>query len=382
MVPGQKGNACMKIVIDCRMWNESGVGRYIRNLVVNLQVLDSKNEYFLILLKKDILGLELKKNFHKVVGDFKWYGVTEQIRLPRILRLINADLVHFPHFNVPIFYWGKFVVTIHDLIHQHFQMRRSTTHDPLTYKIKHFGYTTVFKNAIRKSKEILVPSNYVKDLLINEWDVEGKKVVVTPEAVDHKLYTIVNSLSQNKAKRILEKFGVMSAYVFYLGNAHPHKNVEGLIRVFLILKKNYKELQLVLSGSDHYFWQKIKNKYQNKGIIYTGYVTDQELVTIYKNAKCFVMPSFEEGFGIPILEAMALGCPVVSSNTASLPEVGGDAVLYFNPKDQGDMVEKINMVLKSEKLRKDLIEKGMERVGLFSWEELAKETLEVYKQCE
>ena len=131
----------MRIVIDARMYQESGIGRYLRNLLCNLQKIDHKNEYYIILNKDSITAFQNDNpNFHKVLADFKWYGVKEQIRLPGLLNQLKPDLVHFPHFNVPIFYRGKYVVTIHDLIHQHFQMGRATTHDPITYKIKKLGY--------------------------------------------------------------------------------------------------------------------------------------------------------------------------------------------------------------------------------------------------
>ncbi len=172
MVDGKKEDGCIvRIGIDGRLWTQSGVGRYIRNLVSNLEGIDKKNEYFIFLLKKEFDQLKFQKNFTKVLVDFSWYGIKEQIKFPSLLKKYNLDLVHFPHFNIPIFYKDKFIVTIHDLIHQHFQMRRATTRDPIIYKIKQLGYKTVFKNAINKSSHILVPSDYVKDLLEKEWNV-------------------------------------------------------------------------------------------------------------------------------------------------------------------------------------------------------------------
>lgn len=368
----------MRIGIDARMYQQSGIGRYIRNLISGLRKQDTQNEYFILLKKSEFNNLNFKKNFTKVLADFSWYGLKEQIKLPSILNNLKVDLVHFPHFNVPILYKGKFVVTIHDLIHQHFTMKRVTTLNPLIYKIKQFGYNKIFKNAILKSEKILVPSVYVKNLLVQQWNIEERKVTVTPEAVDDSLISLKSKV---KSKKVLDNLKIKEPYIFYVGNAHPHKNVKGLIKVFLKLKIDYPNLKLVLSGGDHYFWQKIKSEYQQKNIIFTGFISDQEMVGLYKNAKCFVMPSLEEGFGIPLLEAMAVGCPVVSSNAGSLPEVGGDAAIYFNPNDTDDMVDKIFQVLNNEGLRKSLIEKGKKRVKQFSWEKLAKQTLEVYSKC-
>lgn len=371
--------------MDGRMYNESGIGRYIRNLISSLQIVDQENEYFILHLRGDCDRLVYHNNFHKVLADFRWYGLGEQIKLPGLLNSLKPDLVHFPHFNVPIRYGGKFVVTIHDLIHQHFSMERSTTHGPVIYKLKQLGYKKVFNNAIKKSAAILVPSNFVKQQLIQNWKIGEGKITVSYEAVDDNIFTIESKMKKEISNKAMEKFNIKSPYIFYVGNAHPHKNVEGLIRAFGKLRKKYHNLSLVLSGNDHYFWQRVRKEFPQKGIIYTGYVSDEELVSIYKNARCFVMPSLEEGFGIPLLEAMICGCPVVSSNKGSLPEVGGPpaggAVLYFDPLDINDMAEKIAQVLDDEGLRQKLVERGLSRCKEFSWEKLAKETLEVYRQC-
>lgn len=380
MVVGKKEDGgLMRIGIDCRLWSESGVGRYIRNLVFHLQRIDSKNDYFIFLLKKDT-GQKFSKNFIKVEADIGWYGIKEQIVFPRLLRVYKLDMMHFTHFNIPIFYSGKFIVTIHDLIHQHFQMRRATTLNPITYKIKQLGYKQIFRTAISKSEKILVPSNFVKDKLIDEWNVDEKKIAVTYEGVEGQLIAIATDCTQAKTNKVLQKFNIRAPYIFYVGNAHPHKNVEGLIAAFRQLKFKIKNLKLVLAGQDHYFWERIKRENNEPDIIYTGYISDEQLVALYKGAKAFVMPSFEEGFGIPTLEAMAFSCPIVSSNAGALKEVGADAAIYFDPNNIGDMVEKISQVLNNNSLRKSLIEKGKKRYKKFSWQKLAKETLEIYQQ--
>lgn len=371
----------MKIGIDARFFNESGVGRYLRNLIENLKILDKKGEYLIFLLPKDINGFENTKNFQKTEADFKWYGFAEQFKFPNLLKHHQVDLMHFPHFNVPLFYSGKFVVTIHDLIHQHHSMKRSTTLNPFAFKIKQIGYRKVFKNAAQKAEKVLVPSKSVQQLLISEWRVEEEKIIITPEAVDDKIIKLSQAVLKSESQRILNKFNITKPFIFYVGNAHPHKNVEGLIAAFMKLKEKYSSLKLVLSGNDHFFWQRIKNENNSPDIIYTGFISDEKLVALYKQAAVFVLPSFEEGFGIPILEAMACCCPVAASNAASLPEVGGDAAVYFDPGDRGDMCEKIDIVLKSEETRKTLITKGLKKYKEFSWEKLAKQTLEVYRQC-
>ena len=368
----------MRICIDGRLINESGIGRYIRNLLANLSLIDAKNKYFILLKKNDLTKFNWGKNFENIEADFGWYSAIEQIKLPQILEKLNLDLVHFPHFNVPLFYGNKFIVTIHDLIHQHFAMKRATTLDPLTYKIKQFGYKKVFSHAVKKSKKIIVPSEFVKSQLCDEWKIERSKVVVTCEGVDEKILQIKSKQKKNLQLKILEKIGVKKPYIFYVGNAHPHKNIESLIRAFRRIRCKHRDLNLVLAGGDHYFWKRIKDHYDDPGIIYPGYVTDESLVTLFANAQMFVMPSFEEGFGIPVLESFAIGCPVVCSDIGALKEVAGDGAIYFDPKSIDGIAEKITQVLENEKLKKDLIKNGEKKVKNFSWKKLAEETLKIY----
>lgn len=369
----------LRIGIDCRLYDESGIGRYIRNLVSNLAILDQENEYFLFFGKERLHKMEVNDNFHKVWTNFRWYSIEEQVQFPILLKKFKLDLMHFPHFNMPIFYQGKFIVTIHDLIHQHFQMRRATTKDPFIYQIKKWGYKRVFESAVGKSKKIIVPSDFVKKILTSEWKIREDKIAVTHEAVDKSITQNLASLTAEDERQVMKKFKITPGYLFYVGNAHPHKNIEGLIRVFSKLKEKNPSLRLVLSGSDHYFWQRIRKQFDLPEIIYTGFVDDLELVVLYKNALVFVMPSFEEGFGIPVLEAMACSCPVVCSDRASLPEVAGSTALYFDPENLDDMVSKVKQMAEDKNLRKKLIEEGVKRYQQFSWEKLAKQTLKIYQ---
>ena len=375
-----------KIGIDARFYSEAGVGRYIKNLLYYLQKLDHINEYYILFRKKDFEVINFSSpNFHPVLADIPWYGVAEQVQLPNILYSLKLDLVHFPHFNIPVFYNGKFIVTIHDLIHQKFKMNRATTHDPITYFIKHKAYNFAFSTALKKSEKVITVSDYVEEELIKTWKVKREKIVVTKEGVEENLIENEKKVAKKEIDETLQKFGIKPPFIFYVGNAHPHKNVEGLIKAFMQLKTGFRasrndnaNLQLVLSGKDHYFWQRIKEEYSDKDIIFTGFVSDEELVALYKSCTVYTVPSFEEGFGIPLLEAMALQTPVVASNTSATPEIGGDAALYFNPKDPNDIADKISQVLNSEKLRKELIEKGEKRVKEFSWKKMVEQTLEVY----
>lgn len=379
----------MRIVIDGRLWSESGLGRYVRNLVFGLQEIDKVNEYYILLLKKDYNSMVCHtNNFHKVLADFRWYEWEEQVRLFKLLRELKGDLVHFPHFNIPIFYRGKFIVTIHDLIHQHFQTRQTTTLNPIFYTVKKIGYRKAFSTAVKNSVKVITPSNFVKKQLVEEWGVREGKVVVTPEGVDLEVVRKVMGVGEKDFVKVAEKFKLKKPYLFYVGNAQPHKNLVRLVRVFGKLKEKFPGLSLVLSGPDSLFWERVREESSHfakaswdKGVVFTGFLKEEEMVVLYKNAEAFVMPSLEEGFGIPILEAMACGCPVISSSAGSLSEVGGDAVVYFNPEDEEDMVKAIEGILGDEGLREKMIKQGFSQVKKFSWEKMARETLEIYQNA-
>lgn len=372
----------MKIAIDARLYNQSGIGRYLKNLIEQLQKIDKENNYFILLKKKEYDNLEFSKNFEKVLADIPWYGFAEQIKIPKILKSLDVDLVHFPHFNVPILYSGKFIVTIHDLIHQHFKMQRASALNPVFYRIKQSAYRLNFSKAVKRALKILTPSQYVKDDLLNNWKIDPKKVLVTHEAVEDRFFELSKKMTDGKCKEVLEKYNIKPPFLFYVGNAHPHKNVGRLIESFLMLNQDHQNLKLVLAGNDHYFWKNIRNKYEKeKNIIFTGFINDEELVAIYKKATLFVTASLAEGFGIPILEAMSVRTPVVSSNTTSLPEVGGSAAVYFDPHETGSCINAIKKVLNDKSLQDKLIEKGEKRVKDFSWKKMAEQTLEVYIQC-
>lgn len=371
----------MRIGIDARLYSQSGLGRYIRNLIAQLKRIDIKNEYFIFLTSQDFADFEETFNFKKVLANYQWYGVWEQLKFPRLLKSYNLDLVHFPHFNVPILYRDPFVVTIHDLIHQHYATRQSSTRNLFLRQIKKIGYSKAFGYAISKSKKIFVPSSFVKLQLEIEWKVDSEKIIVSLEAVDDQLIEMANKISSHQIKQTLKKFNINNPFLFYLGNAQPHKNLTRLINVFKQIKQQKPELSLVLSGPDSFFWQTIKKEAEKiEGIIFTGFITDEEMVALYKSTASFVMPSVEEGFGIPILEAMACGCAVVCAKAGSLIEVGGKAADYFIPWDEVNMRYHILKVLDSSSLRKELIKRGLERYKEFSWKKMAQQTLEFYNQ--
>lgn len=380
----------LRIGIDCRFWKEQGHGRYVRNLVTELQAVDRRNEYIIFLLQKDFDSVSfLASNFTKVVADVRWYTFAEQTRLLKIYNEQNLDLLHVPHFNVPLLYRKPFIVTIHDLTITHFASLRSTTLPWFLWKIKRFGYHLVLWVAITRARKILTVSNFVKqEILKNYGNIPETKVSVTLEAVEQEFMAraVVLRNEDTFIAKTKARHGITKQYLLYVGNAHPHKNIERLLRVFSQVQAKLEgNIQLVIVGKEDFFLERVKAeaKAQNleQNVIFTGFVPDDELVALLKGAAAFVFPSLAEGFGIPPLEAMAVGTPVIASNATSLPEVCGDAAYYINPTDEDDMARKIMDVLTQAELRLTLMQNGYERVKAFSWQRLANETLREYEHA-
>jgi len=364
----------MKIGIDCRMIKASGIGRYVSNLVENLAKIDSENSYILFLQKKDFESYELPAaNFNKVLADFPWNSFGEQTKLSKIINKESPDIMHFPHFNVPLFYNKKFIVTIHDLTVNKYKTARGSKSPG--YQFKYLAYKKIIKHAAEKSLKILTLSDFTKTEIRRHLGIPRENIALTYGGVPKELTTTPETPGS------LEALGVKKPFILYVGNAYPHKNLERLVEAL----KYLPDANCVLVGQKNEFYLKLEEKAKNLSltdrVILTGFVDDGQLVSLYKNAACFAFPSLNEGFGFPALEALEFGLPVASSNASSLPEVLGDAALYFDPEDIKDMARVLKEILTNNTLRKELIEKGFRQVKKFSWEKMAKETLAVYKEA-
>jgi len=373
----------LKIIIDARMYGleHAGIGRYVMNLVSQLEKLDKKNEYFILLRKKYYQKLKFKnKRFKKVLVDIPHYSFKEQIFLPGILRKIKPDLTHFPHFNVPIFWQGKYVVTIHDLIkHQSRGIKTTTKPTPL-YWLKYIVYQLTVFSAVKRARKIITPSKWWKKELAKRYRLKPEKIVVTYEGAGEFL----NKKPTISSSAALKKYGISKPFVIYTGSLYPHKNVLRLVKAIIRLNKQGKRLSLVIACARNVFLTRFKKEVEAaKGlglVVLAGFVPDGELIALYKEAKAFVTPSLLEGFGLTPLEAMAVGLPVISSNASCLPEICGQAAVYFDPFDVKDISKKIRELVGNEKKRQVLIQKGFEQVKKYSWQKMAKETLKIYDE--
>lgn len=368
----------MRIVIDLRIYGPQygGLGRYNQKLLERLVCLDDDNDYVILVKDKHRVDLPiLPPNFVIEVCDAHWYSLAEQWQLPKVLRKLKPDLVHFPHFNIPYFYSGKFIVTIHDLIMTKFPSQKASSLNKLLFIFKRLAYKLVITKAIRKSLVIITVSKFSAEDIKQYFklsDEEAKKIKVIYEGIS--LPEIINT----------EEVKLPTKFLLYVGNAYPHKNLEFLIKTFKIWLKDHPEYYLILVGSKNYFYQRLE-EFSNRvmgddkhKVIFTGFVSDKQLVNYYQQATAYVFPSNYEGFGLPPLEAMVYGLPVLSSNTSSLPEVLESAVLYFNPQSQNDLLASLNLIVSDQELRERLTKVGYEQIKKYSWDSMVKEIIEVY----
>ena len=359
----------MKIVLDAREYTTS-TGRYMSKLIQYLQETDKENSYVVLLREKDMdKFVPSNPNFTKVVTPFKEFTFGEQLGFAKQIYSLKADLVHFGMVQQPILYFKRSVSTIHDLTTVRFV---NPSKNPVVFFIKQQVYKAVILYAAHKSKVVFTPSNFVKDDLVNYSKINPKKIVVTYEAAD-----IINEAS--RPLKSLEG----QQFLMYIGRPMPHKNLWRLIEAFDSLKGIHPGLKLVLAGQSDKNYSDIERRVKSSGIddvYFTGYISEGELRWLYENCQAYIFPSLSEGFGLPGLEAMAHGAPVVSSNATCLPEIYGDAAHYFDPKDKQSIVAAINDVLVDQKLRESLITAGREQVKKYSWKRMAEQTLEQYQK--
>lgn len=366
------------IVIDGRI-RQSSTGRYVDRLIEHLQKIDSENKYTVLLDPKD-KWKPTAKNFTTQVCKIKKFSFNplQQVAFSKQLKKLRPDLVHFTMTpQQPMFYFDKYVVTTHDLTMLRYT--RPGRLPILLHKLRMIGYRLMFWFGNRFAVRIIVASKFVAaDLSLKQPSVSNK-ITVTYEASEPPI-------SENASKPATTNSSHLTAnsFLLHVGSPFPHKNIERLIDAFELLVTDTPDLKLVLAGKrEHYFEQlqkQIDASPARDNIIVTGFIPDSQLKWLYQNASAYVLPSLSEGFGLPGLEAMAHGCPVVSSDSTCLPEIYGEAAHYFDPLDIQDIASKIGAVLKDSSLGARLIANGHKQLKKYSWDRMAKQTLEVYNK--
>jgi glycosyltransferase involved in cell wall biosynthesis len=369
----------MRIGIDGRLWRETGVGRYIRNLVKYLQLIDKKNEYVLFVKEHDIGEVTqhiAHANWRIVSANAHWHTFKEQINFPKILNREQLDLMHFPYFSLPILYKRPFVITIHDLIIHHFSTGKASTLPLPFYMMKRVAYKSILQQGIKHSQKIIVPLHATKDDLQKTLTVPAEKIAVTYEGIDE-------NIAPDK-ERTKTSFETNGKYFLYVGNAYPHKNLQTLINAFLLFKqKNSNEVvRLLLVGKQDYFYAQLEQQLKDLPDVHIFQnIPDSILHELYQNAVAVVAPSFMEGFGLVPLEALAMNCIVIASRIPSHEEVCGNAAVYFDPNRMEDLFFALENVYRmSDVSKRKIQQEGRERLQYFSWKTMARETAAIYEK--
>ncbi len=365
----------MHIGIDARMYGtkNGGIGRYVEQLIKGLAETDHTNHYT-IFVKTDTELPKLPDTFVVVHTDIHWYTIEEQWKLQKLFANHPVDLMHFPHWNVPILYRKPFIVTIHDLILLHYPSRDASTLSAFMYEVKHYAYKKVLQHAIRDAKHILTVSDFSKNDIIETFDTDPHRITVTHLGLpDH---TPIPPYTQEKP------------YFLYVGVQYPHKNLVFLFELFerWNAQRNYA-FDLILAGPEGPFTETIKTtitelntKSNREMITFIPHPSELSLAALYRGATAFLFPSLYEGFGLPPLEAMATGIPVIAHSVASMPEILGDAALLIPQNDTLAWYEALTSVVEDENIRASLIKKGIERAAQFDWHKTISSTHALYNK--
>ncbi|WP_459201916.1 glycosyltransferase family 4 protein [Methanococcus sp. CF] len=352
---------------------KTGVGNYVYNILkcmtfysqsMNLCTINYTETCFF----EDIQEIIIDNPFNKFNKNFLWAQT-----LPFSKSLQDLDIIHNPY-QLPTFtkFKQKYIMTTHDII--------QTIFFEETKKSIYLSQKIMLLRSLKSADKIIAVSENTKNDLINHFKIPPNKIKVIYNAAD-KTFAKLNEIEISDIKK---KYAINYSFILYVGGLAAHKNIIRLIEAYNILKKLGVTHKLVLAGVKRYKYKEIfetieKLNLQND-VIFTGYVPDEDLPGLYNAADLFVYPSLYEGFGIPPLEAMQCGTPVITSNTSSLPEVVGDAGIMVNPYDVDELANKMYEVLTNEYLRKEMSKKGLERAKLFSWKKCAEEHIKVYEE--
>ena len=369
----------MRIGIDARKLHDFGIGTYIRNVLRQLARLDHDTEFVLLCRPEDANTLSaLGQNFRPCPETAGNYSIAEQLKIPLALKREGVTLFHAPHYVLPPLVPCRSVVTIHDCIHLMFPQY-------LPNRLAYRYARTSISIAARRATRVLTVSESSKRDILRFVDADPGKIDVIYNAYDERFGI---EPKEEDIVRVRERFQLTDEFVLYAGNVKPHKNLERLIDAFdLVRKRGLDHLKLVMIGDDISKYASLRravHRHQlHKYVRFLGYMPEETLAVMYRLAGVFVFPSLYEGFGLPPLEAMASGTPVVTSNVSSLPEVAGDAAVFVDPYDPDAIADGIYRVLTDERMRRSMRQRGVERARQFSWEQSVRRIRDIYGQvCE
>jgi glycosyltransferase involved in cell wall biosynthesis len=368
----------LRIAIDARKLRDYGIGTYVRNLLQQLSQQDRSTEYVVLCRHEDVATVqELGENFRAVSESSPGYSVREQVLLPRDLRREHAELFHSPHYVFSPLTPCKSVVTIHDCIHLRFPQ----------YLPNRLGYAyarSFLWLATHRSSRILTVSEASKRDILEYFNVPPEKIDVIYNGIDERFG---NPPPEEDVIRVRERYQLDGPFILYAGNIKPHKNLGRLIEAFHILRATgpeFESVKLVIIGDEIAKYAALRHAVHrhklHKHVRFLGFVPARTLAILYRLAAVFVFPSLYEGFGLPPLEAMASGTPVITSNVSSLPEVVGDAAVLIDPLRPDAIADALRRVLSDSDLRISMRERGLERARHFSWERSVRRVREIYDE--
>ncbi len=354
----------MQIGIDVHSAHQrtTGIGVYTQNLVAALRALDSDNRYILY-------GSDRPRNLRtleRIIRENAYLSVCS-------LR-DGLDILHIPGYSAPLVSRGMLIVTVHDLIGMIYPENLAL--------MSRFYWGTWLPMVVSRADTIIADSNNTKKDVMKLLGVREDKIRVIPLAADPKFHPVKDALALAQVKK---RFNLEKPFVLYVGAIEPRKNLIRVMEAWARVRSRTKvPHQLVITGFQAWAYREVSDLVQRLGIkrdvVFTGYVRDEELPLLYNASELFIFPSLYEGFGMPVLEAMACGVPVLTSNTSSIPEVAGDAAIMVDPTDVEKMAQAIERALEDEVLRERLKQAGPKRAAQFSWEATARETLRVYSE--
>jgi glycosyltransferase involved in cell wall biosynthesis len=370
------------IVIDARRVRDFGIGTYIRSLVQALGAIDRTNQYTLVSGPADVRALEgLPENFRSAVYTRSDHSSLDHLAFPIFLKGLSPDLVHIPLNRIPLLMIKPYVVTIHDLANIFFEQDASS----LRMQLRRYR----FRRGLVRANRVIAVSEATKRDVEAQMGVPSSRITRVYNAPDPAFFNRAAEPGGQEQQLILERYQINYPFLLYAGNIRRHKNIPRLVEAFAVVRDQlarhpvYKDLRLVIIGDTISQYPAvrqavIKSRVENV-VRFLGFVPFETLRCFYESAAGFVFPSRYEGFGLPPLEAMACGTPVVTSNVSSLPEVVGDAAIQVNPENVFDIARGISDMLLDEELRARLIRRGREQASRFSWNWTARQVLEIYK---
>ncbi|NQX76323.1 glycosyltransferase family 1 protein [Gilvibacter sp.] len=361
-----------------------GMDRAVLELIKNLQVLDHENEYFIFVQPdEDSAVIQETANFNIVEVDAGSYPVWEQIKLPKVAKKLNCDILHCTSNTAPLFTATPLMTTIHDVIYMEGSVKALLKSKASAYqKFGNLYRRLIFSKVAKNSKQILTVSEFEKENITAHLSkTEAEKLTAIHNGVSGHFH---NERNEQRLQEVREKYGLPQNYMLHLGSKDPRKNTKRVLQAFGdYLKASGETHKLVLMGYNKTTLQADLAELQlhevEQHIILPGYVADQDLPQVFQMAELFLFPSLREGFGIPVIEAMACGIPVITSNTSSMPEVAGDAAHLVDPYSTEQIVSAIASIRDSKVYYQSLVAKGLNRAKEFSWEAMAQKVLEKYK---